>query len=251
MTAEQKTTVARFLDTAGDYLHGGYTRPHAEYAFSDDPENKAPEAVSADDSIDRINAGVAACNACGLCKTRTNVVPGEGVAHPLVLVVGEGPGADEDAAGRPFVGPAGQLLDRMLDSKGKVALSRKKNCFIANVVKCRPPQNRNPENEEMAACAPFLMRQIALLRPKIIFCVGKVSANYLLGHEEPEPIGRLRGNFFSFTCGEEVIPLLPTYHPSALLRNADLKTPAWEDLQKLREKLASLDASYAAEVTGK
>lgn len=178
---------------------------------------------------------VRACAACGLCSGRRNAVPGEGARSPLVMVIGEGPGADEDATGRPFVGPAGQLLDKMLSSIG---LSREGNAFIANVVKCHPPGNRDPEREEAVACAPFLYRQIELLRPRIILAVGRVASQRLL--ETDQGIGKLRGRFFDY----QGIPLLPTYHPSALLRDGTLKRPAWEDLKLLRGRLAEIDGSY-------
>jgi DNA polymerase len=156
-------------------------------------------------------------------------------------VVGEGPGADEDLSGRPFVGKAGQLLDKMLAAIG---LYREKNCFIANVVKCRPPENREPLPEEAAACLPFLTRQIALLEPRIILCAGRIAAQTLL--ETGAPLGSLRGHWSDY----KGIPLLPTYHPSALLRDEAKKRPAWEDLKVLRAKLSELDAAYAREAAG-
>jgi DNA polymerase len=189
------------------------------------------------DSLDRIAADVASCAACGLAQGRQRAVPGEGVEAPLVLVIGEGPGADEDREGRPFVGAAGQLLDRMLAA---IKLSRGGNCFIANTVKCRPPRNRDPLPEETSACASFLTRQIKLLKPRAILCVGRIAVQTLLG--TAEGIGRLRGRFFDY----QGIPLLPTYHPSALLRDETLKKPAWEDLKLLREKLSGFDPVYAA-----
>jgi DNA polymerase len=171
------------------------------------------------------------------------------------MVIGEGPGADEDATGRPFVGKAGQLLDKMLAAIG---LFRERNCFIANVVKCRPPQNRDPLPEETAACAPFLERQIALLRPRVILCAGRVAAHHILHTEEG--INRLRGRFGEYPAAYEImekgvlqsagmppVPVLPAYHPSALLRNEELKRPAFDDLKLLMAKLAALDSGYAAE----
>jgi DNA polymerase len=159
------------------------------------------------------------------------------------MVIGEGPGADEDASGRPFVGRAGQLLDRMLDSRGKIALSRNENCYIANVVKCRPPGNRNPLPDEMAACSGFLRRQITLLKPLVILAAGNTAAKALL--ETTEGITRLRGHFRSFSLGNREIPLLPTFHPSALLRDESLKAPVWDDMKTLRAKLCELDGDYA------
>jgi DNA polymerase len=171
---------------------------------------------------------VSVCQRCRLGKGRNRAAYGEGASAPLVLVVGEGPGAEEDAQGRPFVGPAGQLLDRMLLSIG---LSRDTNCYIANVVKCRPPGNRDPAGDEKEACLPWLEGQIQALRPRVILALGRVAATTLLGSEEG--IGRLRGRWFE----RGGIPLLASYHPSAILRDESLKRPAWEDLKTLRFRL--------------
>jgi DNA polymerase len=133
----------------------------------------------------------------------------------------------------------------MLDSKGKIGLYRDKNCYIANVVKCRPPGNRNPLPEEIAACAPFLEAQIGLLKPRVILCAGAVAARALLN--TGEGITRLRGRFFGYRVADGgVIPLLPTFHPSALLRDDALRAPVWEDLKTLRAKLIENDGGYAA-----
>ena len=150
-----------------------------------------------------------------------------------VMVIGEGPGADEDRQGRPFVGRAGQLLDKMLEA---IQLSRKTNCYITNVVKCRPPQNRDPAPEERSCCAAFLDAQIRLLRPKMILVMGRIAAQHLL--RTSDGIGKLRGRFFDY----QGIPLMPTYHPSALLRDESLKRPAWEDLKRFRARLHELQA---------
>jgi DNA polymerase len=241
LTAEEKLALARFLDIAVDSLRDNYRSGERAYRFSDDPpqaEHPAgpaaefpaiPATPAAEDGLAQIAAELRSCTACPLCKTRNNAVPGEGVRRPLVMAIGEGPGADEDAAGRPFVGRAGQLLDKMLRSIG---LSRDTNCFIANVVKCRPPENRDPLPEERAACMPFLKRQIQILRPKYILCAGRIAAQTLL--ETETPIGKLRGQFAELRIADRAIPLLATYHPSALLRNETLKRPAWEDLKILR-----------------
>jgi DNA polymerase len=167
------------------------------------------------------------------------------------MVVGEGPGAEEDASGRPFVGRAGQLLDRMLDSRGKIGLSRTSNCYIANIVKCRPPGNRNPQPGEITACTPFLIRQIKILMPSVILAAGNTAAKTLL--DSTEGITRLRGIFTVFSGALFMdppvrIPLLPTFHPSALLRDETLKVPVWEDLKTLRAKLCEVDQAYAAEM---
>jgi DNA polymerase len=232
MTATEKNSLAHFLDLAAAVTGSGYR-------LRDDPvpmeiaepaalSNTASGDISAD-SLESVAADVCGCTACKLSATRTNAVPGEGQARPLVMVIGEGPGADEDATGRPFVGKAGQLLDKMLASIG---LSRESNCYIANVIKCRAPENRDPQPDETAACASFLARQIQLLQPRFILCAGRIAAQTLLN--TATPIGKLRGKFIDFQAGDRTIPFLPTYHPSALLRNEDLKRPAWEDLKLLR-----------------
>ena len=191
-------------------------------------------------SMQEIYAAVAQCASCVLGQTRTHPVVGEGPEELSrltnsveVMVIGEGPGADEDRQGRPFVGRAGQLLDKMLEA---IQLSRKTNCYITNVVKCRPPQNRDPAPEERNCCAAFLDAQIRLLRPKMILVMGRIAAQHLL--QTSDGIGKLRGRFFDY----QGIPLMPTYHPSALLRDESLKRPAWEDLKRFRARLHELQA---------
>ena len=231
MTAAEKTTLAHFLDLASAYCKGGFRSDGQDFQFSDDVQQDAAGNAAAD-SLEHIAGDIRACEDCQLCTTRKNAVPGEGAHKPLVMVIGEGPGADEDATGRPFVGRAGQLLDKMLAAIG---LSRESNCFIANVIKCRPPGNRDPQPAETAACAKYLKRQIAILEPSYILSAGRVSAQTLLS--TGEAIGKLRGKFINYPASDKVIPLIATYHPSALLRNEDLKRPAWEDLKLLRTAL--------------
>ncbi len=182
-------------------------------------------------SLQNIARKISSCSRCRLCGGRKNTVPGIGVPNPLVLVIGEGPGADEDATGEPFVGKAGQLLDKMLAA---ICLSRKTNCFIANIVKCRPPNNRDPQQDEADACRSFLDAQISVVKPKLILTLGRIAVQNLLN--TTTGINRLRGQFFEY----KGIPLLPTYHPSALLRNEDLKRPAWEDLKVFRSRLEEM-----------
>lgn len=193
---------------------------------------KTPEAESfvhtSKTTLEEIAAKIARCTRCTLARTRNNVVPGMGVENPDVLVIGEGPGYDEDKQGLPFVGKAGILLDKMLAAIG---LDRKSNCYIANIVKCRPPQNRDPFPQEQDACFSFLEAQINILKPKMILCMGKISSNKMLNQEAP--IGTLRGQLFEYNG----IPLMVTYHPSALLRNEQLKRPAWDDLKMFKAKL--------------
>jgi uracil-DNA glycosylase family 4 len=168
-------------------------------------------------------AQIAACTACGLSRTRTNTVPGVGDLRADWLVIGEAPGADEDATGEPFVGRAGKLLDAMLRAVG---LSRQRGVYITNIVKCRPPNNRDPAPDEAAACAGYLERQIALINPKLILAVGKVAAHNLLGSEEP--MSRLRGKVWHWRGTD--LPIVATYHPAYLLRSPLEKRKAWDDL---------------------
>ena len=164
---------------------------------------------------------VAQCVACGLCKSRRNTVPGVGDRRAEWLFVGEAPGAEEDARGEPFVGQAGRLLDSMLAALG---MTRTKNVYIANVLKCRPPNNRTPEPGEAEACQPYLERQIALIRPRLIVALGKSAASLLLRTDAT--IASLRGRVHHY----QGVPLLVTYHPAYLLRNLPDKAKAWEDL---------------------
>ncbi|MDR0638784.1 MAG: uracil-DNA glycosylase [Spirochaetaceae bacterium] len=249
MTAQEKAALASFLETVQGSLFTGYqmTRHAAEEAdFVDDPvagDDPADGGMAtgdeADETPEHIAREIASCRMCGLCEQRKNTVPGEGSLHPLVMVIGEAPGADEDAQGRPFVGPAGKLLDKMLASIG---LSRETNCFIANILKCRPPNNRDPEPDERAACIHFLEHQIVLLKPRAILCAGRVSAQTLL--QTTAPMASLRnGKRWEYALSkggvEITTPLFATYHPSALLRNEGWKRPAWEDLKAFREFLDS------------
>jgi DNA polymerase len=170
---------------------------------------------------------VAACSRCKLCEQRHHAVPGEGALDPPILFIGEGPGADEDATGRPFVGRAGQLLDKMI-----VAIKlRREQVYIANIVKCRPPENRTPEPDEVRACAPFLERQIALLKPQLICTLGLPATRALL--PEVRSISAVRGR--EFRLGP--VPLIPTFHPAYLLRNPAAKPQAWEDLKSIARRI--------------
>ncbi len=165
------------------------------------------------------------CQLCGLSKTRTNVVFSDGSPKAGVMVVGEAPGSNEDRTGLPFVGRAGKLLDLLLAS---VNLSREDSVYICNVLKCRPPGNRNPMTNEIDFCAPYLKRQIALVAPEVILAVGTFAAQLLTGNNKS--LGELRGSVYSY----EDVPLVVTYHPAALLRNPMWTRSSWEDLQILR-----------------
>ena len=183
---------------------------------------------------DALVSDIAACTACGLCRTRRKVVPGVGDQHADWLFVGEAPGADEDAQGEPFVGQAGKLLDSMLAALG---LNRRNAVYIANVLKCRPPANRTPEPPEVDACKPYLDRQIELIAPSLIVALGKSAATTLLGSEAS--IASLRGRVHRY-AGR---PLIVTYHPAYLLRNLPDKAKAWEDLLFARRTLREAQAA--------
>jgi uracil-DNA glycosylase len=174
-----------------------------------------------------LRTAVAACTRCPLSATRTQTVFGVGSVEATWLIVGEAPGAEEDRQGEPFVGRAGQLLNAMLRAIGL----EREQVFIANVLKCRPPHNRDPAPLEAAQCLPYLERQIALLRPRIMLAVGRISAQNLL--KTDVPLGRLRGQVHHF--GVSRVPLVVTYHPAYLLREPAQKRKAWEDLQFARE----------------
>ena len=174
-----------------------------------------------------------ACRRCGLCETRHSVVFGQGTAHAEVMLVGEGPGANEDEQGLPFVGKSGQLLDHYLEA---VDLSRDKNVYIANIVKCRPPQNRDPLPEESAACMPWLRQQFQLIRPKIVVCLGRVAAQRML--DPGFSISRDHGKFFD----KQGTLFMATYHPAALLRYPDNKPAVFGDFVALRQKITEVCA---------
>ena len=182
--------------------------------------------------LEALQSACHACTACPLAKTRTNVVFGVGPCPSPIVFVGEGPGQQEDETGRPFVGAAGHLLDRMLAAIGL----RREQVYICNIVKCRPPQNRVPEADERAACMDYLRQQVALVRPKVIVCLGSTPTRALLGDDMR--ITRDRG-VWQLKKG---VWFMPTYHPAALLRDADKKRPAWADFQAIRDKLIELNA---------
>lgn len=188
------------------------------------PEPRPSEPVPTDWA--GLRAAVKDCQRCKLCTTRTQTVFGVGPEDASLMVVGEGPGADEDAQGEPFVGKAGKLLDAMLSAIGR---SRRDNVFIANVVKCRPPGNRDPEADEVEACRPYLEQQIRLVKPKLILGLGRIAAQRLLN--SAEPLSKLRGPIHRY--GAERTPLFITYHPAYLLRSPREKAKSWDDLKKV------------------
>lgn len=181
-----------------------------------------------------LKQAVAACEACSLASTRTQTVFGVGDEHADWLFVGEAPGAEEDKRGEPFVGAAGQLLDNMLAA---VQLKRGENVYIANVLKCRPPQNRDPQGEEVVQCDPFLKRQVELIKPKLIVALGRFAAQSVLATEQS--IGALRGKLHDY----HGVPVIVTYHPAYLLRNLPDKAKAWEDLCFARATMRNLQSA--------
>ena len=186
------------------------------------------------DNWEQLENACKSCNKCELCKTRTNVVVGVGNPNARLMFIGEGPGENEDLKGEPFVGRAGQLLDKMLKA---VDLDRQKNIYIANMVKCRPPQNRDPKPEEQEQCINWLRNQVKLIRPKIIVCLGRISSSRLI---KPDiKITKEHGQFFEKN-GTLMMPML---HPAALLRDPRKKPEAFEDFLKLRDKIEELKAN--------
>ncbi len=182
-------------------------------------------------TLEAVAGAIAGCRGCPLCEGRTQTVPGEGNQAARLMCVGEGPGESEDLSGRPFVGRAGELLDKIL---ANIELPRSE-VYIANVVKCRPPRNRAPLPDERAACLPYLHRQIALVRPRVLLALGSTAAEALLGVKKS--LGELRLKVHTW----DGIPLVVTYHPAALLRNPNWKRPAWDDVRIARQ-LLELDA---------
>ncbi|WP_286894302.1 uracil-DNA glycosylase [Achromobacter sp. UBA2119] len=206
--------------------------PKVEVQEEAPPPIPVAEAVK-DANLEQLAAQVVACAACGLCKGRRHAVVGQGAQPTRWLVVGEAPGEQEDRQGQPFVGRSGQLLDAMLAAVG---MSRERDVFITNVIKCRPPGNRNPKPEEIAACSPYLMRQIALLKPERILVLGRFAAQTLLGTDAT--IGNLRGRVHHLKTDEGVqIPVIVSYHPAYLLRSPSEKARAWQDLKLAAREL--------------
>lgn len=189
------------------------------------------EMLPASLSLESLQEMVAVCKKCGLCETRKQTVFADGIPHAPLMVVGEGPGVDEDATGRPFVGKSGQLLDRMLKAVGA---SRTNNTYIANVVKCHPPGNRNPEQAEIDQCSPYLVQQIKASGPKVLLLVGRFAIQTLLNTKKP--VGELRGTVHRVIVDGLDIPAVVTYHPAYLLRRPEEKQKAWDDLLLLKQQ---------------
>jgi DNA polymerase len=194
--------------------------PPTRDLFTADPISQAT-------ALEEIAHLVAGCTKCRLCESRSRTVPGEGPADARLVVVGEGPGRVEDETGRPFVGPAGELLTKILAA---IELPRER-VFVCNVVKCRPPENRQPQYDEIAACVPYLHRQIEILKPAVILAMGNTAAQTLLNAKQS--LGAMRNHVHRFRG----IPVIVTYHPAALLRNPNWKRPTWDDVRIARRLL--------------
>jgi len=204
-------------------------RTSAPSAPARKPAGRSGEDPLTAEDLGEMGRRLADCARCRLCQKRTQVVFGVGNPSARVVFVGEGPGADEDRLGEPFVGRAGQLLNVMLPSIGL----RREDVYIANIVKCRPPGNRDPETDEAAACMPFLRRQIELIKPDVIVLLGRIAARFLLG--TTAPISSYRGRWTVW----HGISVLPTFHPAYLLRNPAAKRESWVDFKKLKERLGT------------
>ncbi len=208
----------------------GTPAPPVEQSAIKSPYPNEPWSGAA--SLDQLNGEICTCLKCPLGHTRTKFVFGVGNSDADLVLVGEAPGADEDKQGEPFVGRAGQLLNKILEA----IHFKREDVYICNILKCRPPNNREPQAEEVAECEPYLWKQLELLRPKIILCLGRVAAQVLL--KTNESLTSMRGRVHDYRG----IPLLVTYHPAALLRNPNWKRPTWEDVQKVRTMYDELTA---------
>ncbi len=229
-------TRAGLLDLAAAAGRGGGKKPAGREsppgptpAPSGPPAGGGPTVLPAD--YEELRSTALTCTRCRLAETRTQVVFSDGVVNARLVVVGEAPGANEDATGLPFVGAAGQFLDLLLAT---VDLSRKDSVYICNVLKCRPPGNRNPQPDEIESCTPYLRKQLELIAPQALLAVGTFAAQALTGLQKP--LGKIRGEIH----GYQGIPLVVTYHPAALLRNPGWTRAVWDDLQLLRQVMDGL-----------
>ena len=218
---------ARQLLEMEEFFAGDFVRRSPEKIIVSETAGQTDAAAG----LQEIAAEVALCDQCGLWETRTNVVAGEGDPHARIVFVGEAPGADEDQQGRPFVGRAGKLLEKIIGAMG----FDRSEVFICNILKCRPPGNRDPRPEEIIKCLPFLQRQLELLQPEAIIALGAHAARTLLNTNKP--IGQLRGRFHDYYFSDDAPPvkLMPTYHPAYLLRNysRDNRMRVWDDVKKV------------------
>lgn len=194
------------------------------------PEPASPLPVALVDTLEAIRSDLGDCQRCKLAPTRTTIVFGSGNPSAEIVFVGEAPGYEEDQQGLPFVGEAGRLLTKIIESIG----IKREDAYICNILKCRPPGNRNPEPDEVLVCSPFLKRQIAAIRPKIVCCLGKFAAQTML--QRADPISRLRGEFHDI----DGMRVIATFHPAYLLRSPEKKREVWEDMKQIRAELFRL-----------
>ena len=234
-TAQALENYLRFCKEIGiEELPAGFAAGGTEIADTDKdggalfPDSGGPRDSSAVKTLSEIREELGDCTRCRLCETRKSIVFGEGNPRARLVFVGEGPGRDEDIQGRPFVGRAGQLLTKII----RAMKLERKDVYICNVVKCRPPGNRNPQPDEVASCEPFLMKQIESINPEVIVSLGSVATGLMLKLKNFK-MGQLRGTFHQYGNSK----LMITYHPAALLRNPSLKKPVWEDMKLVMREL--------------
>lgn len=216
-----RTDIIKFISGSGSHKPETMDRPQQV------SEKNAAYVPNKKEALENLKNELGDCLRCKLSTGRRNIVFGEGDPEADIMFIGEGPGKDEDLQARPFVGDAGKLLTSLIVKSGL----RREDVYIANIVKCRPPNNRNPEEDEISACLPFIKAQIEIIRPKVIVCLGKIAAQALTGSNVM--ISKLRGNFFKY----DNIPVMPTFHPAYLLRNPKDKWLTWDDMQKVLELL--------------
>lgn len=223
--AKRKTATLATSDEIVVTHHGFAELQEKLKIYSGEPWHSA-------NSLDGLEAAMQDCMKCRLGETRTKLVFGKGAPNAKIMILGEAPGADEDMQGEPFIGRAGQLLTKMLQA---IEIEREQ-VFIVNMLKSRPPNNRDPKPDEIQACEPYLWKQIVLIKPKAILCMGRIAATHLLKNGEPT-LGKMRGNVYDFYG----VKVMATYHPAALLRNPDWKRPAWDDLKQFKKLVDEID----------
>ncbi|NTU42515.1 MAG: uracil-DNA glycosylase [Nitrospirales bacterium] len=200
------------------------------------PQSPTTQAGDRPSALQALREEIGDCRRCGLCAGRSNIVFGEGSPEARIMFIGEAPGREEDNQGRPFVGEAGQLLTRLIEKMG----FQRGDVYIANIVKCRPPENRDPHGDEIAACLPFLRKQIEICSPEVIVSLGKIATHTLLGLKESMArfsITKTRGRFYEYQAENRTIPLMPTFHPAYLIRNPKEKWLTWEDALAVLKRL--------------
>jgi len=222
-----------YIESLVEYMQYLKELGYEGFSVSQSQLNTSAETINFENDkqlpLKNIQLAVSECSKCRLNRTRTHTVPGEGNHSAAIMFVGEAPGYDEDQQGRPFVGRAGKLLTGIINAMGL----RREDVFIANIIKCRPPENRTPQEDEISACSSYLYRQIDIIRPKIIITLGRYSTTFILGVDHPVKISELRGKFFDY----KGIKVMPTFHPAYLLRNGKDKRLVWDDMKHVLSEL--------------